>query len=57
MHGHGLGMWQQKVRKNQRSKTNWAHFSGNAIEERRFIVRTTIVAFRMVPLLQQARIL
>lgn len=46
-----------RVRKREGQKTNWLHFSRNSIEERRIIVRTTIVAFPTVPLLQQAGIL
>lgn len=57
MYGHGHGNVTARVRKQERQKTNWVHFSSNAIEERRFIVRTTIVAFPTVPLLQQAGIL
>lgn len=58
MYGHGLENVTARVRKREGQKTNWAQFfSSNAIEERRFIVRTTIVAFPTVPLLQQAGIL
>lgn len=57
MYGHGLGNVTARVRMWETQKTNWVHFSLNAIEERRFIVRTTIVAFPTVPLLQQAGIL
>ena len=57
MYGHELGNVTPRVRKRERQKTNWEHFSRNAIEERRFIVRITIVAFPTVPLLQQAGIL
>ena len=57
MYGHGLGNVTERVRKREEQKTNWLHFSRNAIEERRFIVRTTIVAFPTVTLLQQAGIL
>lgn len=57
MYGHGLGNVTARVRKREGQKTNWVHFSRNAIEERRFIVGTTIAAFPTVPLLQQAGIL
>lgn len=58
MYGHGLGNVTARVRKREGQKTNLLHFfSRNAIQERRFIVRTTIVAFPTVPLLQQAGIL
>lgn len=57
MYGHGLGNVTERVRKREGQKTNWVHFSRNAIEERRFIVRTTIAAFPTVTLLQQAGIL
>lgn len=38
MYGHGLGNVTARVRKREGQKTNWVHFSRNAIEERRFIV-------------------
>jgi len=57
MYGHGHGNVTARVRKHEGQKSNWVHFSRNAIEERRFIVTTTIVAFPTVPLLQQAGIL
>lgn len=57
MYGHGLGNVTERVRKREGQKTNWEHFSRNAIEERRFIVRTTIVVSPTVTLLQQAGIL
>lgn len=57
MYGHGLENVTERVRKSEGQKTNWVHFSRDAIEERRFIVTTTIVAFPTVPLLQQAGIL
>lgn len=57
MYGHGLGNVTARVRKREGQKTNWVHFSRNAIEERRFIVRATVAAFPTVPLLQQAGIL
>lgn len=57
MYGHGLGNVTARVRKREGQKTNWVHFSRSAMEERRFIVRTTIVAFPTLPLLQQAGIL
>lgn len=58
MYGHGLGNVTARVRKREGQKTNVLHFfsSRDAIEERRFIVRTTIVAFPTVALLQHARI-
>lgn len=54
MYGHRLG---NVMAKSEGQKTNWVHFSLDAVEERRFIVTTTIVAFPTVPLLQQAGIL
>lgn len=54
MYGHTLG---NVTAKSEGQKTNWVHFSLDAVEERRFIVTTTIVAFPTVPLLQRAGIL
>lgn len=55
--GMDLGMWQQEWESERDGKQTGHIFSRNAIEERRFIVRTTIVAFPTMPLLQQAGIL
>lgn len=52
-----LGNVTARVRNQEGKTTNQGDFSRNAVGQRRFIVETTIEAFPMVPLLQQARIL